>query len=325
MSFLFAGFAVVLVGYVVLRFRLGRQRRAHARVVQSLAVKAVTTSRDGKRASLRDGVIEDLHAYGAALRCPHPIDRDCHVDMSLPLETGDEPVAVRARIVHRRKTETPEGTAYVHGLAFRSLDSESVRVIEEHCTQRLVETLTSFPIQGDDLMTAQIVPTPQLGSSHSASAPLLSIFGGNARIEGTFEVEESIEVQCDVSGELRVGGTLVIGDRGRVSADVTTVNAVINGSYTGNLKASGSVEIAATGRVTGTLESAELVITKGAVFTGSVTHVDAATQDQLGNDALLPQRGVFSDVELPIPVTRLIELDLGRSSSGGGGVQPPAH
>ena len=37
------------------------------------------------------------------------------------------------------------------------------------------------------------------------------------------------------------------GDLGRgVSADVQTVNAVIIGAYTGNLKASGSVEIAAT-------------------------------------------------------------------------------
>jgi cytoskeletal protein CcmA (bactofilin family) len=187
----------------------------------------------------------------------------------------------------------------------------------------------SFSIQGDDLMTARIAPTAQAGGVRAANAPtLLTILGASAKIEGIFEVEESIEVQCEISGELRVGGTLVVGERGRVSADVTTVSAIINGSYTGNLKASGSVEIAATGRVSGTLESSELVIAKGGVFTGSVTHVDTETQDQLETEALLPRTGMLTDVEKPIPVTRLIELDLGKgisSARGGGAFQPPAH
>lgn len=177
-------------------------------------------------------------------------------------------------------------------------------------------------------MTAQMVATPQVGSARTAgAATLLTILGASAKIEGIFEVEESIEVQCDISGELRVGGTLVIGERGRVSADVTTAKAIINGSYAGNLKASGSVEIAATGRVSGTLESSELVIAKGAVFTGSVTHIDTELPDELGTDTLLPQSGVLTDVEKPIPVTRLVELDLGRGISSGrsGGVQPRAH
>jgi len=183
----------------------------------------------------------------------------------------------------------------------------------------------SFSIQGDSLMTARIAPTPQVSSLRAASPPtLLTIFGASAKIEGIFEVEESIEVQCEISGELRIGGTLVIGERGRVSADVTTVNAVINGTYAGNLKASGSVEVAATGRVSGTLESSELVIAKGAVFTGSVTHLDQGIVEQPNTDALLPQTSVLADVEKPIPVTRLIELDLGKSISGGA-VQPPAH
>jgi cytoskeletal protein CcmA (bactofilin family) len=190
----------------------------------------------------------------------------------------------------------------------------------------------SFSIQGDDLMTARIAPTAQAGgvrAANAANAPtLLTILGASAKIEGIFEVEESIEVQCEISGELRVGGTLVIGERGRVSADVTTVNAIINGSYTGNLKASGSVEIAATGRVSGTLESSELVIAKGGVFTGSVTHVETETQDELETEALVPQSGMLTDVEKPIPVTRLIELDLGKgisSARAGGAFQPRAH
>ena len=89
--------------------------------------------------------------------------------------------------------------------------------------------------------------------------------------------------------------------------------------------ASGSVEIAATGRVSGTLESSDLMIAKGAVFTGSVTHLDQATAEQSISDAVLPQTNILADVEKPISVTRLIELDLGKSISSPGSVQPPAH
>ena len=103
------------------------------------------------------------------------------------------------------------------------------------------------------------------------SPAILAVRGGSARLEGKFDIEESIEVQCELKGELNVGGTMIIGERGAVSADVKTVNAIILGTYSGNLVASGSIEIAASGRVSGTLESNELVIAKGGIFTGSVS------------------------------------------------------
>jgi cytoskeletal protein CcmA (bactofilin family) len=180
-----------------------------------------------------------------------------------------------------------------------------------------------------------------------ASKPgtLLKIEGSGARIEGKFQIAESIEIQCEVTGELAVGGTLLIGERGKVSADVSTVNAVIVGNYTGNLKASGSVEIASTGRVAGTVESNELVIAKGAVFTGSVSHVEktqprAATQPTaqpaLANRAqpqaqptaqpAVPSAAPappVSDMETTIPVARLVELDVGNNDARG--TQPPGR
>ena len=163
----------------------------------------------------------------------------------------------------------------------------------------------------------------------SGNGKLLTILGSSARIEGKFQIAESIEVQCDISGELAVGGTLVIGDRGRVTADISTLNAVIIGTYAGNLKASGSVEIAATGRVSGSIESNELVIAKGAVFTGSIAHIEkdtaqtatrsreAATQQRHAEPVSAPAplaaqpTAPASDLETAIPVARLIELDAG--------------
>jgi cytoskeletal protein CcmA (bactofilin family) len=107
----------------------------------------------------------------------------------------------------------------------------------------------------------------------SGAGQLLSVLGGSAKIEGTFDISDSIQIECEIGGQLTVGGKLVIGQNGVVHADVRTVHAVIMGRYEGNLVASGDVEITATGRVTGNIETDSLVIAKGGFFNGNVVKI----------------------------------------------------
>jgi cytoskeletal protein CcmA (bactofilin family) len=107
---------------------------------------------------------------------------------------------------------------------------------------------------------------------------LLAITGQSAKIEGKFEIADSLHVECEVGGELAIGGQLVIGERGVVSADVRTVDAIIHGTYEGNLVATGTVEIASTGRVSGNLETDSLVIAKGGFFNGNVVKTRRAAE-----------------------------------------------
>jgi len=107
----------------------------------------------------------------------------------------------------------------------------------------------------------------------AAPSTLLSIVGQQSRVEGKFEIADSIQIECEVGGELAVGGRLVIGEHGVVTADVRTVDAVIKGRYDGNMVATGNVEITATGRVSGNLETDSLVISQGGFFNGNVTQM----------------------------------------------------
>lgn len=111
------------------------------------------------------------------------------------------------------------------------------------------------------------------GNDASNLMTLLTVRGERARIEGKFEIADSLEVQCEIGGELDVGGSLVIGERGAVSANVRTVDAIIMGVYEGDMIASGNVEITATGRVTGNLKTDSLVIAKGGFFNGNVSKI----------------------------------------------------
>ena len=116
--------------------------------------------------------------------------------------------------------------------------------------------------------------TPRNGHEPSAAAAtLLTIVGQQARVEGKFEIADSIHIECEVGGELTVGGKLVIGEHGVVTADVRTVDAVIKGRYDGNMVATGNVEITATGRVSGNIETDCLVISQGGFFNGNVAKI----------------------------------------------------
>src|SRR5207253_6055137 len=92
--------------------------------------------------------------------------------------------------------------------------------------------------------------------------------------EGKFDITDSIQVECEVGGELNVGGKLVIGEKGVVNANVQTVDAIIMGHYEGNMVATGNVEIAETGRVSGNIQTDSLVISKGGFFNGNITKMN---------------------------------------------------
>jgi len=102
-------------------------------------------------------------------------------------------------------------------------------------------------------------------------AHLLTVVGESAHLEGKFTIGESIQIECEVVGEINVEGRLVIGDKGVVRADVNTVDALIRGHYEGKMVATGNVEITSTGQVSGNIETDSLVISKGALFNGTVS------------------------------------------------------
>ena len=93
-------------------------------------------------------------------------------------------------------------------------------------------------------------------------------------IEGDFVVAGSMEVQCEIRGDLRVEETITIGRFGRVVGDVTTGHAVIRGRVTGTLVARGNARVGPTGRVEGTITAKRLSVAKGARIEGQRAPAD---------------------------------------------------
>lgn len=123
--------------------------------------------------------------------------------------------------------------------------------------------------------TEKSTPSGSSTDGSSAVSPtLLGVIGSAAKLDGKFDITDSIEIECEVGGELRVGGKLVIGQRGCVRADVYTVDAIIHGEYAGNMVATGNVDITPTGRVEANIKTNSLVISRGGFFNGNVAKLD---------------------------------------------------
>lgn len=131
-------------------------------------------------------------------------------------------------------------------------------------------------------MLGKKASAPQDPKNGGAPITLLTIAGEHAKVEGKFDIADSIQIECEIGGELNVGGRLVIGEKGVVNANVKTVDALVMGSYEGNMVATGNVEIAETGRVSGNIQTDSLVIAKGGFFNGNVTKINEDGKGQRG-------------------------------------------
>ena len=111
-------------------------------------------------------------------------------------------------------------------------------------------------------------------------SPILTVMGKDAKLEGKIETEGSIQIECEVSGELKVRRKLVIAQSGSVRADVQTADVTIHGEYEGNMVATGSVEITPTGRVDGNIETNSIIISKGGMFNGNVAKLKESEAEE---------------------------------------------
>jgi cytoskeletal protein CcmA (bactofilin family) len=87
-------------------------------------------------------------------------------------------------------------------------------------------------------------------------------FKGSFRIEGNFK------------GTIHSESLLIIGERGKVEADVQVGQIVINGEIRGTIQASDRIEIHRKGRVYGTLLTPRLIIEEGAYLEANCQTTD---------------------------------------------------
>jgi cytoskeletal protein CcmA (bactofilin family) len=99
-------------------------------------------------------------------------------------------------------------------------------------------------------------------------------FKGSFRIEGYFQ------------GKIFSDSMLIVGEKGKVEADVKVGQLIINGEIRGNLQAKDRIEVHNKGRVFGTLATPRLVVEEGAFLeancqTGEIPETSAIKEQDM--------------------------------------------
>lgn len=98
-----------------------------------------------------------------------------------------------------------------------------------------------------------------------------SYFGPSLRMKGDISLDESLRIEGEVEGTLKITGkTLTVGKKATVTGEVHANVAEVHGNVEGDMHSKELVHMHATAAVNGTIHCSRIVIEDGAQFNGQV-------------------------------------------------------
>ena len=108
-----------------------------------------------------------------------------------------------------------------------------------------------------------------LGKGDIKSSDVEAFLGKNTSFEGKMSFEGMARLDGKFDGEIFSGDMLIIGETAIVNAEINVSTLVIDGKVSGNVSATGKIEIHSTGKLYGNITSPILVIEEGGLFDGT--------------------------------------------------------
>lgn len=112
-----------------------RQQRADHRFVDTFPIQ-VRLVADKIVGNARLALTRDLNPTGLSFRAPYRVEAGSEVEIPLQLAQGT--ITIRGEVRHVEELQTPHGTVFQHGVAFKDLPLQARDAIELHATQHAV-------------------------------------------------------------------------------------------------------------------------------------------------------------------------------------------
>ena len=113
-------------------------------------------------------------------------------------------------------------------------------------------------------------------------------------LDGNLKAPDFARIDGQITGDVMVDEGLILGEKGSIQGNVVTKELVVYGTITGNLQVT-SLEIRATGKVTGEIRTQTLQVENGAVYNGSLSMTQNAKLAQ-SNQASAKQKPKLIEV-----------------------------
>jgi cytoskeletal protein CcmA (bactofilin family) len=112
---------------------------------------------------------------------------------------------------------------------------------------------------------------------HSDS--ISTLLGEAARIEGLLDFEGTLRLDGKLDGTLTGrNGTLIVGEKAVLKAEITVKNAVIMGTVTGTVEALEKIELYPPAKIDGDIMAPKVTIEAGAILNGKCLMTSPETQ-----------------------------------------------
>ena len=105
-------------------------------------------------------------------------------------------------------------------------------------------------------------------SMSNNESPARNIIGNGTIIKGEIESNGDIRIDGKVIGTLKSNGKIVLGQNGNIEGDIYCKQADLSGRVTGKIFVDELTSLKSTSRVEGELNTKQLYIEIGAIFTG---------------------------------------------------------
>ncbi|MDB5130761.1 MAG: hypothetical protein JWR02_510 [Mucilaginibacter sp.] len=89
-------------------------------------------------------------------------------------------------------------------------------------------------------------------------------------LDGNLKAPAFARIDGHITGDILVDEGLILGEKGSIQGNVITKEMVVYGTVNGNLQTN-SLEIKASGKVTGEIRTQTLMVENGAVYNGSLS------------------------------------------------------
>jgi|GEM_PF-419309 len=130
-------------------------------------------------------------------------------------------------------------------------------------------------------------PAPQQAApsqveARAAAPAAIAVIGPKIRVKGELVGEEDLVIQGQVEGSIDLNShSLVIGEQGKVTADIIAKKITVHGTVEGDLFGQERISIMASSNVKGNLVADRVTLEDGAKFRGSIDMDGASKKEKL--------------------------------------------
>jgi cytoskeletal protein CcmA (bactofilin family) len=97
-----------------------------------------------------------------------------------------------------------------------------------------------------------------------------TIIGESVQVKGNFESNGNIVINGILNGEIKTKGSILVGEKAKISANITAEEISVHGQITVNLKIAGYLAIGSSAKIFGDVECSQISVEKGAEINGKV-------------------------------------------------------